>query len=161
MIKVFSACCLPWLSASPGTHSRFKLKKKLTFSRKWSQPNVTDFYTEHSMSWTLTVEGCDSTTVKEREPKFFFFGSTPRRSLNALPPIKMNGKTRVSAAPSDGRRGLCESRPRQFGLLSCMVTWKKGEHHRHPANDIGPGEPPVSIAFSIVVNSHTSVHCHC
>lgn len=42
-----------------------------------------------------------------------------------------------------------------------LLTWKKGEHHWHPANDVGPGEPPVPIAFAIVVNSHTSVHSHC
>lgn len=43
---------------------------------------------------------------------------------------------------------------------SCIFTWEEGEHHWHPANDIGPGEPPVSVAFPVVVNSHTSVHCH-
>lgn len=49
----------------------------------------------------------------------------------------------------------------QMGLLGHMFTWKEGEHDWHPANDIGPGEPPVSIAFPIVVYRHTSVHSHC
>lgn len=48
-----------------------------------------------------------------------------------------------------------------YGGLHTVFTWEEGEHHWHPANDIGPGEPPVSVAFPIVVNSHTSVHCHC
>lgn len=45
--------------------------------------------------------------------------------------------------------------------VDCIFTWEECEDNWHPANDEGPGEPPVSIAFPIVVYCYTSVNCHC
>lgn len=55
------------------------------------------------------------------------------------------------------------------GSASMLVTWlwrsslftrEEREDHRHPANDVGPREPPVAVAFPVVINGYPSVHSH-
>lgn len=43
---------------------------------------------------------------------------------------------------------------------SSLFTREEREDHRHPANDVGPREPPVAVAFPVVVNGYPSVHSH-
>lgn len=66
------------------------------------------------------------------------------------------------------RRYLQEDKPRRDHSAREMVlfssgwiqTWEEGEHHRHPAHDVGPGEAPAAIAFAVVVDRHPRVHGH-
>lgn len=45
-------------------------------------------------------------------------------------------------------------------LVIMLSTWEEGEHHRHPAHDVRPGEPPAAVAFAVVVDRYAGVDGH-